>query len=166
MWYCEICNKDIIINTISSHIKSAAHIENEVVSRTNKNLTDKTYTYINPDFEQVDNLIKRAIDKCTQHVHLFKYKCEFVVKFIHATLGNTNYFTIANKFRNQHEEKSEANELGHQIDEFEQGESGYLFDGLKNLTVKMFRYHIRSSNYCKLPKSLCSSKIFSKHTKR
>ena len=35
MCYCEICKKDIIINTKSSHIKSAAHIENEVVSRTN-----------------------------------------------------------------------------------------------------------------------------------
>ena len=58
MWYCEICKKDINTNTKFSQIKSAAHIENEVISRRNKNLTDKTETYINPDFEQVDNLIK------------------------------------------------------------------------------------------------------------
>ena len=93
MWYCEACKKDININTKSSHIKPAAHIEKEVVSRKNNNLTDKTYTYINPDFEKVDNLIKRAIDECTQHFHRFKYKCEFVVKFNHATHGTTNYFT-------------------------------------------------------------------------
>ena len=88
MWYCEACKKDININTKSSHIKSAAHIENEVISRIKNNLTDKTYRYINPDFEQVDDLIKRAIDECTQHFHRFKYKCEFVIKFIHATNGN------------------------------------------------------------------------------
>ena len=58
------------------------------------NLTDKTYTYINPDFEQVDNLIKRAIDEGTQHFHLFKYKREFVLKFEHATHGSTKYFTL------------------------------------------------------------------------
>ena len=57
MWYCEAYKKDININTKSSHIKSATQIESEVVFRKNINLTDKTYTYINPDFEKVDNLI-------------------------------------------------------------------------------------------------------------
>ena len=66
MWNCEACKKDINFNTTSSHIKPATHIENEVSSRMNKNLTDKTYTYINPDFEKKDNLVKRAIDDCTQ----------------------------------------------------------------------------------------------------
>ena len=89
MWYCDACKKDININTKSSHIKSATHIENEILSRIKNNLTDKTYTYSNPDFEQVDNLVKRAIDECTKYFHRFKYKCEFVVKFNHATHGNT-----------------------------------------------------------------------------
>ena len=93
MWYCGTCKKDININTKSSHIKSATHIENEVISRILKNLTDKTYTYINPQFEQLDNLITRANDDCTEHFHRFKYKCEFDMKFNHATHGNTNYFT-------------------------------------------------------------------------
>ena len=138
--------------------KSAAHIEKEVISRINNNLTDKTYTYINPDFEKIDNLIKRAIDECTQHFHRFKYDCEFVLKFNHATHGNANYFTLTNKFKNHNEELNEANELNHQINEFEQGESGYIFDSMKKLTVKMFRYHdIRTTSYCKLPKSFCSS---------
>ena len=136
MWYCDVCKKDININTKSAHIKSAAHIENEVISRINNNLTDKTYRYINPDFEQVDNLIKRAIDECTQHFHRFIYKCEFVIKISHATNGNTNYFTLTNKFKNQLEEVNEANELNHQIDGFEQGESGYILDSIKKLTVK------------------------------
>ena len=90
MWYCEACKKDININTKPSHIKSATHIENEVISRINNNLTDKTYTYINPNFEKVDKLNKKAIDECTQHFNRFKYKCEFVVKFNHATHCNTN----------------------------------------------------------------------------
>ena len=90
MWYCETCRKDININTKYSQIKSAAHIENEVVSRINNNLTDETYTYINPHFEQVDNLIEKTIDECTQQFHRFKFKCEFVVKVNHAKHGNTN----------------------------------------------------------------------------
>ena len=132
MWYCEACKKDIYINTKSSHIKSAAHLENEVISRINNNLTHKTNAFINPNFEQVDNLVKRASDDCTQHFHRFEYKCVFVVKFNHATLGNTKYFALTNEFKNQHEEIKEANALNHQIDEFQQGESGYRFDGKKN----------------------------------
>ena len=159
MWYCEVCKKDININTKSSHIKSAEHIENEVISRINNNLTDRTYRYINPDFEKVDDLVKRAIDDCTKYFHRFKYKCEFVVKFNHATHDTTNHFTITNMFKNQYEELREADELGHNLDEFEQGESGYIFDSIKKLTVKMFKYHdIKASSYCKLPKSFSNSK--------
>ena len=159
MWYCEACKTEININTKSSHIKSATHIENEVVSRININLTDKTYRYINPDFEKLDDLVKSAIDDCTQLFHRFKYKCEFVVKLNHAIHGNTNYFTLPKKFKNQYEEINEANELSHQMDEFEQGESGYIFDSIKKLTNKMFKYHdLRASSYCKLPKSFCNSK--------
>ena len=57
MWHCKACKKDINTNTKYSHFTSAAHIENEVFSRINNNLTDKTYTYINPDFEKIDNFI-------------------------------------------------------------------------------------------------------------
>ena len=159
MWYCDLCKKDININTKSSHIKSALHIENEIISRINNNLTDRTYTYNNPNFEKVDNLVQRAIDDCTKYFHRFKYKCAFVVKFNHATHGTTNHFTITNMFKNQYEEVNESNELSDQLDEFEQGESGYIFDSIKKLTVKMFKYHdIRASSYCKLPKSFSNSK--------
>ena len=159
MWYCELCKKDINVNTKSSHIKSAAHIENEVITRINSNLTDRIYTYINPDFEKVDDLVRRAIEDCTKYFHRFKYKCVFVVKFNHATHDTTNHFTITNMFKNQYEELNESNELSGQIDEFEQGESGYIFDSIKKLTVKMFKYHdIRASSYCKLPKSFSNSK--------
>ena len=72
MWYSEACKKDINIKTKSSHFKSAAHIKNEVISRMNNNFTDKTCTYINPDFEKVDNLVERAIDDCTKYFHSFK----------------------------------------------------------------------------------------------
>ena len=51
---------------------TATPLEKEVISRINNNLTDKTYTYINPDFEKVDNLFKRTIDECTQHFHRLK----------------------------------------------------------------------------------------------
>ena len=82
--------------------------------------------------KKIDNLIKGVIDECTQHFHRFKCKCEFVVRFNHATHGNTNQFTLTNKFRNQHENVNEANEINHQIDEFEQGESDYIFESKIN----------------------------------
>ena len=121
MWYCDACKKDINNNNKSSNIKSAANFKNEVISRIKINLTDKIFTYINPDFEQVDNLIKQwlinvTIAECIQHFHRFIYKWEFVVKFNHATHGNTNYFTLTSKFKNRNEEINEANELDHQID--------------------------------------------------
>ena len=82
-----------------------------------------------------------------------------VVKFSHATHGYTNYFTLTNSFKNQNDELNKANEISHQIDEFGPGESGYMFDSIKKLTVKMSRNHdIRASSYCKLPKSFCSTK--------
>ena len=81
------------------------------------------------------------------------------MKFNHASHGTTNYFTITNNFKNQYEELNEANELSHKIDEFEEGESGYIFDSIKKLTVKMFKYYdIRASSYFKLPKPFCNSK--------
>ena len=82
MCYCEVCKKDINNNTKSSHIKSAAHIENEVFSRIKNNLTDKTYTFINLDFENVDTLVERAFDDCTNYFHTIKYECDFVVNLI------------------------------------------------------------------------------------
>ena len=67
MWYCETCKTDLNINIESFRTKPPAHIENEVISRINNDITDKTYRYINPDFEKVDNQFKRAFDVCTQH---------------------------------------------------------------------------------------------------
>ena len=62
-------------------------------------------------------------------------------------------------FKKQHEEVKEANEINHQNDEFEQGKSYYIFDSIKRLTVKMFRYHdIRACSYCKLLKSFWNSR--------
>ena len=76
------------------------------------------------------------------------------MKFNLATYGNTYYFTLTNRIKNQYEGMNETNELSHQIDDFEQGETGYRFDTMKKSAVKMFRYQdIRTSSYCILPKS-------------
>ena len=66
MWYCEVCKKGININTKSSQIKSITDTENEVFSKMKINFTDKTDTYLNPDFVQVDGSVKRAINDCTK----------------------------------------------------------------------------------------------------
>ena len=56
---------------------------------------------------------------------------------------------------------NEAIDMSHQVDEFEQGESGYIFENKKRLTLKMFRYHaISTSCFCILPRPFCSSKTF------
>ena len=53
----QICKKDIKINIESSHIKSTGHIENEVFSRINRNLTEKKCTYLNPELDPVYDLV-------------------------------------------------------------------------------------------------------------
>ena len=64
MWFCEPCQKDIDRNTKFSHIKLETHTESENFSRINFNLTDKTYAYLSPEFDQVDCLVKRTFDEC------------------------------------------------------------------------------------------------------
>ena len=61
MWYCEVCKMDIIIIIKSSNIKSDSYKRKEVVSRTNNNLTDETYTYLSPEFHPVDDSVKRTL---------------------------------------------------------------------------------------------------------
>ena len=81
------------------------------------------------------------------------------MKFIHATLGSTKYFTLTNFYKNQCEELLEAKGLLKQIDDFEPGENVYIFDTIRKTTVKLFRYqNIRASIQCKLPKPFCNSK--------
>ena len=54
---------------------------------------------------------------------------------------------------------NEANELGNQIEEFDEGESGYRFDNTTKLTKKMFLYDdMRASSCCKVLKLFCNSK--------
>ena len=51
-----------MINTKSSHIKSDSYKDNEVVSRINNYLIDKTNTYLNSEFALVDDLVKTTFD--------------------------------------------------------------------------------------------------------
>ena len=119
-------------------------------SRVYDKLSDETYTYLNPQFDQVDGLVEKAIDDCEKHFQRYKWKWLFVVKFNHATRGTTNCFILANNFKNQYEELYEAKESGNKIGEIEQRESGYIFDTIKKITLKMFRCHdIKASIYCK-----------------
>ena len=39
-------------------------------------------------------------------------------------------------FKNQYERLNEVNELSHLLDEFQQGESGYIFDSIKKINSK------------------------------
>ena len=57
--------------------------------------------------------MKSTIGGCAKHFLRVEYKSEFNVKFNHAAHGNTDYFTLTNKFKTQYEKLNEANELGH-----------------------------------------------------
>ena len=84
--------------------------------------------------------------------------CLFV-KFIHETHATTSYFTLSIKFKNPYEQTNEPHKLSNEIDEFSEGESGYCFDSIAKLSIKMFRYRdMRASSYCKLPIPFCTSK--------
>ena len=72
------------------------------------------------------------------------------MKAWHYKLSHTN-----KRFKNQHEQVGEAIEINQH--EFDQGKSGYVFDILKKLTLKIFRYHvIRASSCCKLRNPFCN----------
>ena len=53
-------------------MESITNIENEIVYSLSNNLTDKNYTHLNPDFAQVDILVKRASHDCTDCSHRLK----------------------------------------------------------------------------------------------
>ena len=146
-------------NTKTSQNTSETHTGNEDISRISSTLTYKNYAYLNLQVDHVYASVERTFDDCTKYFQRFKYKCVFVIKIFHQTHGTTSYFTLSNNLKNQHEEVNEANELGNQNDEFEQGESGNRFDSITKVTRKIFKYHdIRASSYCNLPKLLCNSK--------
>ena len=52
MWFCESSKKVGKIITKSSQFEPTPHWKNEVISRTNKKLTDKTYSNLNPDLKK------------------------------------------------------------------------------------------------------------------
>ena len=72
MWFCDTSKKDINITTKYSHVNFPTQTETKVKSRTNTNLTLKTYRHLNPDFLPVDNLVESAFDDCLQHFQRFK----------------------------------------------------------------------------------------------
>ena len=52
----------------------------------------------------------------------------------------------------------EANELGNQMDEIEQGKSAHAFESVLKTRIKLFTYHdIRVSSNCKLSEQFCNS---------
>ena len=81
MIYCEVCKKDLNIFTKPSHIKSDTHKEKEVFSRKNNTLAGEIYTYLNPQFDQVDDSLKGASNDRTKYLHRFKHKCVFFIIF-------------------------------------------------------------------------------------
>ena len=71
-WYCEECEKDIIVSSNFSHNKSKPYLESENFSRMNNILTDKKFKYLNPEVEQLDDLVNRTFYDCTPYFHRFK----------------------------------------------------------------------------------------------
>ena len=76
-------------------------MEKEVLSRMNNNLSDKTYIYLNPESNEVNRLVKRAIDVCKQYFYRFDYKFVLVVNFFHQTVGTAS-FNLSNEVKKQH----------------------------------------------------------------
>ena len=93
MWFSEKGKGDVKNNANSSHIEFTTHKEIEVNFRMNNNLTCETYAYLNPEFDQVDGLVERAVDDCTKDFHRFKHKRVFVIKYFHQTHETTSHFT-------------------------------------------------------------------------
>ena len=67
MWYCDMCEIDVNINTKSSHNKSETHIGK---TRKQRSFLERTkilliaYTYNEPNFPEIDNEIEKAFVGC------------------------------------------------------------------------------------------------------
>ena len=109
------CEKNKDGKTNFSHIKSKLIFKAEVSSRINDNFTDKKYTYISLECDQVNGFAKRTMDGITQFFHRFKHKCVFFEKITHETHGTTFSFTLSDNFKNQCEEINEANDMSKKI---------------------------------------------------
>ena len=54
---------------------------------------------------------------------------------------------------------NEAKKSDKKSDEFEEGESGYKFESIPNITIKFLRYHyMKALIFCNVPKRFSSSK--------
>ena len=79
MLYYETCKKDLNIITKTSHFKSTILIENEVISRTNNHLSDRTFIFLNPEFDHLYGLVENTFDDCEKKIHGIKNKRVFIV---------------------------------------------------------------------------------------
>ena len=99
-FHCEVCKKHLKNKSKLSHINSDTQKENEVLYKLDNKLNDKTYTYFDQEFDQVDASGKRTIDGCIQKLRRFKKKCAFVIKtYYHPTCEIITYFTLPNNFQ-------------------------------------------------------------------
>ena len=78
-------------------------------------------------------------------------------------VGELAHLTVIYSFENQGEDIVDENELEPRIKDYEQVESGYKFNTVTKVVIKVFRNHgIKASSYCKLPKPFCDSEYLVK----
>ena len=66
MWYCELCGKEKIFNTKSKHNLSDTHLH-----RKQYGIIIKKYGFIEPEIDEVDNILRDVIEDCREKLNFF-----------------------------------------------------------------------------------------------
>ena len=111
------------------------------------------------------NINSKSSDvKSTAHLkkfHRFEKKSEYKVKFVRREDGEEKaFFTMTKSCRSLSELFEKQSQLDRRIQEYEQEESGFSFDSIIGLAMKIFRNHaIGVSIHCILTEPNCKSKF-------
>ena len=91
-WYCNLCHKNMNVNSKTGHINSNFHKRRERFA-----FAVKTYEFNIPEINQIDNILKDITKDCKdKYFHTFHYRCEYDIKFEHASSDEVFYCKITN----------------------------------------------------------------------
>ena len=62
--YCGACEKNVNINSISSHIRSTALIKKKLIFGLNNEPTDRNHVFVKPDVYQLAWIVEEIIEDC------------------------------------------------------------------------------------------------------
>ena len=95
LWYCDMCEKEIIFSKRLRLINSITHIHNEKFG-----IVVKDYEIIKPEIVEIDYIPDKVIKDCRdKNIHTFEYRCVYYNKFMNTANNEEIILTITNGYK-------------------------------------------------------------------